>query len=63
MHAADCEDCESREGKVDQIVRVVELQGDLDATQRARLIEIADRCPIHRTLHSEVQILTRAGAL
>jgi uncharacterized OsmC-like protein/alpha/beta superfamily hydrolase len=63
VHATDCEACESGEGKVDQIVRVVELQGDLDETQRARLIEIADRCPIHRTLHSEVQILTRAGTL
>ena len=63
VHATDCEDCESREGKVDQIARVVELQGDLDDTQRARLIEIADRCPVHQTLHSEVSIVTRAGAL
>ena len=63
MHAADCEDCETREGKVDQIVRVVELQGELDEAQRARLIEIADRCPVHQTLHSEVNIVTRAGAL
>jgi uncharacterized OsmC-like protein/alpha/beta superfamily hydrolase len=63
VHATDCEDCETRDGKVDQIVRVVELQGDLDASQRARLIEIADQCPVHRTLHSEVQIVTRAGTL
>jgi uncharacterized OsmC-like protein len=63
VHAADCEDCDSREGKVDRIVRVVELQGELDDAQRARLIEIADRCPVHRTLHSEVNIVTRAGTL
>lgn len=63
VHATDCEDCESREGRVDQIVRVVELQGELDEAQRARLIEIADRCPVHQTLHSEVNIVTRAGVL
>ena len=63
VHATDCEDCETREGKVDQIVRVVELQGALDEAQRARLIEIADRCPVHQTLHSEVNIVTRAGTL
>ena len=63
VHAADCEDCDSREGKVDRIVRVVELQGELNDAQRARLIEIADRCPVHRTLHSEVNIVTRAGTL
>ena len=63
VHATDCEDCETRAGKVDQIVRVVELQGDLDEAQRARLIEIADRCPVHQTLHSEVNIMTREGAL
>lgn len=63
VHATDCEDCETREDKVDQIVRVVDLQGDLDEAQRTRLIEIADRCPVHRTLHSVVRIVTRAGAL
>ncbi|OAD41833.1 osmotically inducible protein C [Hydrogenophaga crassostreae] len=63
VHATDCEDCENRDGKVDQIVRVVELQGDLDEAQRARLIEIADRCPVHQTLHAEVRILTRQGKL
>jgi uncharacterized OsmC-like protein/alpha/beta superfamily hydrolase len=63
VHAADVEDCETGAAKVDQIVRVVELRGDLDGSQRARLIEIADQCPVHRTLHSAVQVVTRAGTL
>jgi putative redox protein len=56
--AADCPDCETQEGKVDQIKRKITLQGDLDTEQRARLIEIANRCPVHRTLHSEVLVRT-----
>lgn len=59
IHAADCSECETREGKVDRIERVVELSGALDETQRARLLEIANKCPVHRTLHSEVSIPTR----
>jgi len=58
-HAADCAECETREGKVDEIERRITLLGALDETQRARLLEIADRCPVHRTLHSEVRVLTR----
>ena len=58
VHAEDCKDCETREGKLDEIVREVELEGELDEAQRARLLEIADRCPVHRTLHSEVKIRT-----
>lgn len=58
VHAEDCDDCESREGKVDEIVREIEMVGDLDAAQRAKLLEIADKCPVHRTLHSEVRIRT-----
>jgi len=60
-HAADCTDCETKEGKVDRIERVIELVGPLDQGQRARLMEIADRCPVHRTLHSEVKIETRTA--
>ena len=56
IHAADCADCESRSGKLDEIEREIRLAGDLDAEQRARLMEIADRCPVHRTLHDEVRI-------
>lgn len=58
IHAADCESCETAQGRIDRIDRVITLEGDLDDTQRARLQEIADKCPVHRTLHSEVQIRT-----
>jgi putative redox protein len=58
VHAQDCEDCETREGKIDRIDRVVTLEGELDETQRAKLLEIANKCPVHRTLHSEVWIPT-----
>lgn len=59
VHAQDCEDCESKDGKVDEITREIEIVGDLDAAQRAKLLEIADKCPVHRTLHSEVRIRTK----
>lgn len=59
IHAEDCADCETREGKIDFIEREIELSGDLTEEQRARLMEIADRCPVHRTLHSEVKVETR----
>ena len=60
IHAADCESCETKEGKIDRIEREIALEGELDAEQRARLLEIADKCPIHRTLTSEVEIATTA---
>jgi uncharacterized OsmC-like protein/alpha/beta superfamily hydrolase len=59
IHAADCADCETREGKIDRIERVIRLEGALDATERAKLLEIANRCPVHRTLHSEISVQTR----
>ena len=59
IHAQDCSECETREGKVDRIEREIAITGDLDDTQRARLLEIADKCPVHRTLHSEVSIHTQ----
>lgn len=59
VHAKDCAECETKEGKIDLIEREIELVGNLDDEQRARLMEIADRCPVHRTLHSEVKIETR----
>jgi putative redox protein len=59
IHAADCAECETREGKIDRIVRVIELEGPLDAAQRGRLLEIAEKCPVHRTLHSGISILSR----
>ncbi|MEM8589085.1 MAG: alpha/beta fold hydrolase [Pseudomonadota bacterium] len=58
IHADDCEHCETEDGKIDRIRRKITLRGDLDDAQRAKLLEIADRCPVHRTLHSEVKIET-----
>jgi uncharacterized OsmC-like protein/pimeloyl-ACP methyl ester carboxylesterase len=58
IHAADCETCESKEGMIDRIERGIGLEGALDGEQRARLLEIADKCPVHRTLTSEVDIAT-----
>ena len=59
IHAEDCSHCDTKTGKIDVIERVVEMTGDLSAEQRARLLEIADKCPVHRTLHSEVVVATR----
>jgi len=59
IHAADCADCETREGRIDRIGREIVFHGDLDDDQRARLMEIADKCPVHRTLHSEVRVESR----
>ncbi|MEO1223185.1 MAG: alpha/beta fold hydrolase [Pseudomonadota bacterium] len=58
IHAEDCEHCETEDGKIDRIRRKITLRGDLDDAQRAKLLEIADKCPVHRTLHSEVTIET-----
>lgn len=58
IYAEDCEQCETKSGKVDAIDREIELEGDLDEDQRQRLLGIADRCPVHRTLRSEVQVTT-----
>lgn len=57
-HALDCEACESPSAKIDTFQRAVWMEGDLDEKQRKRLLEIADRCPVHKTLHAEVQIIT-----
>src|SRR6185312_3006085 len=58
IHATDCAECETKEGMLDRIDRTITLEGQLDEAQRARLIEIADRCPVHRTLTSEIEIRT-----
>jgi len=58
IHAVDCEACETREGMIDRIERAITLSGKLDEEQRRRLLEIADKCPVHRTLTSEVEIRT-----
>lgn len=59
IHATDCAECETKAGMLDRIERVVRLDGPLDAEQKARLLEIADKCPVHRTLTSEIRIETR----
>ena len=58
IHAQDCAECETKEGRIDRIERDILLQGPLDESQRARLLAIADRCPVHRTLTSEIEIST-----
>ena len=60
IHAKDCAECETREGMLDQIEREIAIEGPLDDEQRKKLMEIADKCPVHRTLHSEIRIVTRA---
>jgi uncharacterized OsmC-like protein/fermentation-respiration switch protein FrsA (DUF1100 family) len=59
IHAEDCAECETRAGMLDQIDRVIAMEGALDAEQRRKLMEIADKCPVHRTLTSEIHIVTR----
>ena len=61
IHAEDCAECETKEGMLDQIDRVIAMEGALDVEQRKKLMEIADKCPVHRTLKSEIHIVTRAA--
>jgi putative redox protein len=58
IHAQDCADCETRIGWIDHIDRHIDLEGDLDEAQRQRLLHIAERCPVHQTLTSEVDVAT-----
>ncbi len=59
IHAVDCAECETKEGKLDRIEREISLAGPLTDEQRARLLEMAERCPVHRTLTSEINIRSR----
>jgi uncharacterized OsmC-like protein/fermentation-respiration switch protein FrsA (DUF1100 family) len=61
IHAEDCAECETKAGMLDLIERVITMEGALDAEQRQKLLEIADKCPVHRTLTSEVHIVTKAA--
>jgi putative redox protein len=61
IYAQDCAECETKTGMLDRIDRVIAVEGALDAEQRAKLMEIADKCPVHRTLTSEIHIVTRAA--
>jgi uncharacterized OsmC-like protein/esterase/lipase len=58
VHAEDCAECETRHGTIDRIDRKITLEGELSPDQRKRLIDIADKCPVHRTLESEIDIRT-----
>ena len=60
IHAKDCDDCATKDGKVNRIWLDIHLDGPLTDEQRARLMEIAEKCPIHQTLTSEINIKTRA---
>ena len=59
IHASDCLDCETKEGRIDRIERTIALEGPLEDAQKAKLLDIANRCPVHRTMHSEVTVPTR----
>lgn len=61
IHASDCSHCETLDGKIDQFTRIIRLDGDLSTEQRARLMEIADRCPVHRSLEGEIDVETVVG--
>jgi putative redox protein len=56
IHAADCAECETKTGRLDRIEWTLQFRGDLAPPQRTRLLEIAQMCPVHRTLRSEVDI-------
>jgi putative redox protein len=60
IHAKDCDDCETKEGRIDRIEMEIQLSGALSAEQRTKLMEIAEKCPVHQTLTSEINIKTRA---
>ncbi len=59
IHAEDCSDCDAKTGLVDKIDKTIKLEGNLTDAERQRLLEIADRCPVHKTLHNEIQIRTQ----
>jgi putative redox protein len=61
-YMADCKDCEDKDAKMERIERVIEFAGNLDDAQRAKLMEIAEKCPVHRTLESRVKIDSRLTA-
>ena len=61
IHSKDCDDCESESGLVDELRAELTIEGDLDDAQRERLMEIAHRCPVHRTLSNEIKIRVTGG--
>lgn len=61
IHATDCDDCVTEEGKLDQITKTIYLKGNLTAEQRERILEIADRCPVNKTLTTECHVVGTLG--
>ena len=62
VHADDCADCETQTGKIDEFRREISFDGDLSDSEMTRLLEIADKCPVHKTLHGEVKVRTTRAA-
>jgi putative redox protein len=62
IHAKDCEDCATKDGKIDEIVREITLEGELTGEQREKLLDIANRCPVHQTLTSEIVVRTQLSS-
>ena len=61
VHVQDCIDCDRKAAKMDVVDRIIILEGDLNEEQRAKLMEIAERCPVHQTLQNKIQVNTRFG--
>jgi putative redox protein len=61
IHATDCDECITEEGKLDQITKTIYLKGDLTEEQRERILEIADRCPVNKTLTTECRVVGKLG--
>ncbi|MGK7389338.1 MAG: bifunctional alpha/beta hydrolase/OsmC family protein [Candidatus Cyclobacteriaceae bacterium M2_1C_046] len=59
LHAEDCDKCDEKNPKIDRIERIIEVIGDLDDKQRQRLLEIADKCPVHNTLHNKIEVVSK----
>jgi uncharacterized OsmC-like protein len=63
VHAQDCADRETTNARVDRLERVIEVAGDVADDRRAKLLEIADKCPVHRTLEGPVEVVTRLAGM
>jgi putative redox protein len=61
VHAQDCVDCDTKPARMDVVDRIITLEGALTEEQRAKLLEIAERCPVHQTLQGKIQVNTRFG--
>ena len=61
IHASDCEECVTEEGKLDQITKTIFLKGDLSQEQLERLLEIAERCPVNKTITTECHVVSTLG--